>query len=408
MADSKSFPKYAHLPGIAYDQPDVYESADLPEADQNREEPEEDSEFIKHPTLSASTAFKLFKGKNLDSETVDFSDRLSKNRRTGYNALSGEWTLAGKGEKETPLQKYQRVKCEMKELIEEISKIKEDESPEISNRGIINHLESMNRQLEELRLDRSLGTELVSNLADPQGAQIKKMLTELDKLGGSGDSNSRVNVDSELQQGQPCEIRYQVMSRPQRAHLAHAARIADLESRVNKLNRLLAPTPDYLRRLAGGTDKSLAESSRIIASKVTLLNTGQLEAIDARMSSLVAKMDQVAERTAAITGSADVERDNKIRELYELAKTADEMSQLLPQAVDRMAALESLHQQSSNFVKSLNQIESMQQVLANSCGSTKEAVRVLEEAFATSVKSLKTSLEDIDSRVKSLAENRQK
>ena len=37
---------------------------------------------------------------------------------------SGEWVLAGEGEKETPVQKYQRLKCEMEELLQEISQLK--------------------------------------------------------------------------------------------------------------------------------------------------------------------------------------------------------------------------------------------------------------------------------------------
>lgn len=91
-----------------------------------------------------------------------------------------------------------------------------------------------------------------------------------------------------------------------------------------------------------------------------------------------------------------------------MAKTAEEMTQLLPRTLDRMAALEGLHQQGTNFVKSLNQIESMQQVLANSCETTKEAVKKLEENFSASIKSLKKSLEDVDTKARSLAESRKK
>jgi hypothetical protein len=37
---------------------------------------------------------------------------------------SGDWELVGIGEKETPLQKYQRLQCEMKELLEEVTQLK--------------------------------------------------------------------------------------------------------------------------------------------------------------------------------------------------------------------------------------------------------------------------------------------
>ncbi|KAG8274810.1 Dynactin subunit 2 [Homalodisca vitripennis] len=82
MAD----PKYANLIGIAYDQPDIYETKDLPEADQNAEIFEEESDSIERLHISASTALSKFKGKTLDSANVDFSDRLSRRIRTGYSA----------------------------------------------------------------------------------------------------------------------------------------------------------------------------------------------------------------------------------------------------------------------------------------------------------------------------------
>ncbi len=43
------------------------------------------SDNIEKVNVNASEAFKKFKGKNLESEGVDFSDRISKSRRTGYD-----------------------------------------------------------------------------------------------------------------------------------------------------------------------------------------------------------------------------------------------------------------------------------------------------------------------------------
>jgi Dynamitin. len=37
---------------------------------------------------------------------------------------SGDWELVESGEKETPFEKYQRLQCEMKELLEEITQLK--------------------------------------------------------------------------------------------------------------------------------------------------------------------------------------------------------------------------------------------------------------------------------------------
>lgn len=37
---------------------------------------------------------------------------------------SGIWELAGEGEKETLLQRYQRLQCEMNEFMEEVAALK--------------------------------------------------------------------------------------------------------------------------------------------------------------------------------------------------------------------------------------------------------------------------------------------
>lgn len=65
-----------------------------------------------------------FKDKTISVNRVDFSDSLSKLHKYGYDVLSQDWELVAQGEKETPLQKYQRLQCELKELMDEVSQIK--------------------------------------------------------------------------------------------------------------------------------------------------------------------------------------------------------------------------------------------------------------------------------------------
>ncbi|KOB78528.1 Dynactin [Operophtera brumata] len=93
MAD----PKYENLPGIAYDQPDVYETGDLPEADQPEPYEEEENESIENLHLSVKESFNKFKGK------------------------AGEWELAAEGTPETVLERYNRLRCEFSELLEQVT-----------------------------------------------------------------------------------------------------------------------------------------------------------------------------------------------------------------------------------------------------------------------------------------------
>lgn len=71
----------------AYDQPDVYETADnIPEQEtSDYYEEEVDNEHIERLHISTKDSFNRFKGKYL-SGNVDFSDRIGKNSRPGYDA----------------------------------------------------------------------------------------------------------------------------------------------------------------------------------------------------------------------------------------------------------------------------------------------------------------------------------
>ncbi|XP_014293885.1 dynactin subunit 2 isoform X2 [Halyomorpha halys] len=335
-------PKYANLSGIAYDQPDVYETSDLPEADQFHSDfgsghfQEEDCDAIEQCHISANDAFSRFKGKFLSSENVDFSDKLTRKPPKGYNARSGEWELVASGDKETPIQRYQRLKCEMKELIEEISVIKEEESKDVNKANMVAHVDSMLRELESLKLEKYLGPSVVNQLADPQGAQIKKLILQLERLSGLG-MTSPESTSAATTPGVPTEIRYELKSNPSLAALNHAARVADLEARVSKLQSLVSASPSAI-----------------------------------------------------------------ISELYELVKTTEEMSLIIPSVLDRMIALEELHKQGNDFSKSLSELESMQKVLANSCEASKELIKRLEENFATNMKTLQENIDSFSQRMKAL------
>ncbi len=68
----------------AHDQPDVFETSDLPESEQHLEgvlHDDEVSDSVETLHLSAQEAMGRFKGKHLDSSGVDFSDRLRPSRQ---------------------------------------------------------------------------------------------------------------------------------------------------------------------------------------------------------------------------------------------------------------------------------------------------------------------------------------
>lgn len=82
------------------------------------------SEHIEQLHIDAKQATLKFKDKTISVNRADFSDSLNKLHKHGYDVLSKDWELVAQGEKETPLQKYHRLQCELKELMDEVSQIK--------------------------------------------------------------------------------------------------------------------------------------------------------------------------------------------------------------------------------------------------------------------------------------------
>lgn len=84
-----------------------------------------ESEYISRPHLDIVSAHSKFKEKTLVcGKGLDFSDRIRRKRNTGYEAISGDWEIAAEGEKETIIQRYNRLQCEIKALIEDINKVR--------------------------------------------------------------------------------------------------------------------------------------------------------------------------------------------------------------------------------------------------------------------------------------------
>lgn len=124
--------------------------------------------------MSANEAFNKFKGKSLNPTKVDFSERISKKLRTGYDARSGDWELAGQGQPETLLQKYQRLQCEINEVMEEVNKIKsEKKEGDVNCLLTTEQVQQALKKLEDIRLEETLGANVMSSIADPEGVQIK-------------------------------------------------------------------------------------------------------------------------------------------------------------------------------------------------------------------------------------------
>lgn len=156
----------------------------------------------------------------------------------------------------------------MKELLEEVNSLGKDKDDAQLNCLVpTEQVEQSLKLLADLKLEETLGEEVVQKISDPEGAQIKqypilytlvmgkvnyfrKLLSQLEqfknKINEKPEAETNATEDS---------IIYQFKYRPEQAKLQQTARVAELESRLHKLESVLGASSDKLSRLTTATNK---------------------------------------------------------------------------------------------------------------------------------------------------------
>ncbi|TNN82223.1 Dynactin subunit 2 [Liparis tanakae] len=286
MAD----PKYANLPGIAFNEPDVYETGDLPEDDQAQFESEElCSDSVERIVVNPNAAFDKFKDKHL-----------------------GE----GSGVKETPQQKYQRLVNEIQELTQEVdtiqSAIKDTNAEErLTPVVLAQHAAQLKQQLVSAHLDSLLGPNAHINLADPDGALARRLLTQLELAKGSRGSAAGDSKPAASAKGQDGVVLYELHSRPEQERFNESAKMAELEKRLAELEMAVGSGSDKQGPLSSGVQgASLMATIELLQARVSALDSATLDQVEARLQSVLGKMNEIAKHKAAIE---DAETQNKVR-----------------------------------------------------------------------------------------------
>ncbi|XP_064613800.1 LOW QUALITY PROTEIN: dynactin subunit 2-like [Liolophura sinensis] len=395
-------PKYANLPGIDLNSPDVYETGDLPEDDQNDVNEELNNENVEKLSVDVKSAYSKFKGKDVSAGAVDFSDSISKGRRTGYDVHKTEYELAEDGARmETPQQKYQRLLHEIRELAEETNKIQEavkDESSSDKASPIVasKQLDYLQHQLADLHLEKLLGPEASIDLSDPQGALQKRLLTQLESVKAMSATDSSKKPSA----GEQGHVKYELFYKPEQAQFSRSARVASLEERLERLEAVIGQNTEKLGVLTADTNhKSLLGAVTVLNSKLNLLDGAQLEQVDGRLSTVLNKLDKVGEKAGA---EEDVEKQTRVAELYELVKKWETMSDTVPHLVDRLVSLKDLHEQALQFSQSLAYLDSAQEKISSSLSSHGDMLKKLQALFQSNTEMIKTNSKSIETRIQGL------
>ncbi|XP_036025429.1 dynactin subunit 2 isoform X1 [Onychomys torridus] len=405
MAD----PKYADLPGIARNEPDVYETSDLPEDDQAefdafaQELEELTSTSVEHIIVNPNAAYDKFKDKRVGTKGLDFSDRIGKTKRTGYESGDYEMLGEGLGVKETPQQKYQRLLHEVQELTTEVEKIKttvKEAATEEKLTPVVlaKQLAALKQQLVASHLEKLLGPDAAINLTDPDGALAKRLLLQLEAT-----KNSKGASGGRSTGGTPPEsslVTYELHSRPEQDKFSQAAKVAELEKRLTELEATVRCDQDAQNPLSAGLQGAcLMETVELLQAKVSALDLAVLDQVEARLQSVLGKVNEIAKHKASVE---DADTQSKVHQLYETIQRWSPIASTLPELVQRLVTIKQLHEQALQFGQLLTHLDTTQQMIA---GSLKDNTALLSQVQTTMRENLATvegNFASIDERMRKL------
>lgn len=256
---------------------------------------------------------------------MDFSDRISRRLRSGYDARSDLYDYGdGDENKEQPIEKCRRLQLEMDDLMQELHDLSTNtaitKEQRQSYETIGDVVRNAKKILVNLRLEQVLGTEATAATAD---ADMKKLLVQIDEYKKSGAITAAApKLASEL---------------------VATTRIAELENKLHEIESVIGIEPEKLQRLSIALhSNNLLDAVQKVSTIAALLQPTQLDLIETRIGNLASKMDAIA-ASAASHPNRDSSVDRKTLELYEIAKRAEPIAQALPNMLARMQALENLH-----------------------------------------------------------------
>uniref|UniRef100_A0A8C4GT86 Dynactin 2 (p50) n=1 Tax=Dicentrarchus labrax TaxID=13489 RepID=A0A8C4GT86_DICLA len=403
MAD----PKYANLPGIAFNEPDVYETGDLPEDDQAQFESEElCSDSVERIVVNPNAAYDKFKDKHVTTKGLDFSDRISKSRRVGYE--SGEFEILGEGcgVKETPQQKYQRLVNEIQELTQEVDTIqaatKESNAEErLTPVVLAQQAAQLKQQLVSAHLDSLLGPQAHINLADPDGALARRLLTQLEAAKGSRSSATGDNKPTASAKGPDGVVLYELHSRPEQEKFNESAKMAELEKRLAELEIAVGSGSDnFVLKLKYNLcicSCLYQDTIELLQARVSALDSATLDQVEARLQSVLGKMNEIAKHKAAIE---DADTQNKVSQLYDVVQKWDAVSTSVPQVVQRLVAVKELHEQAMQFGQLLTHLDTTQQMINNSLKDNNTLLTQVQQTMKENLVAVEENFAALDQRMK--------
>ncbi|KAL7062696.1 hypothetical protein AAHC03_01060 [Spirometra sp. Aus1] len=390
-------PKFANLPWIATDEPDFYESCDLPEADQRKEEVDVEQMLpkeIEKISLSASDAHKRFANCKVDSKNADFSDNISVAGRVGYAVESSQYSL-GASDQESMTQRFQRLQLEVRQLMNDAETVaaqmkQPDPAEPLSADQLKQMASALSEQLSALQIEDIFGPNADVDLSGQETILQKRIVEQINAF----------KPREKPTKGTPQDhITYDLYMKPSLREECQNQKFLDLDRRLERLEALLGqPDPARLSSMTADTmGHGLLEAAQRLAARSSLLQPGHLDQIESRLANLQTKLQSITEKRETI---ADADSQHKIAELYELVKKWNSLATDLPQVVQRLQDLQTLHEQASEFSSSIASMELEQKRIDENLDNYGKLLNQVQESVTETMKTFKDNIVVLEERIK--------
>eukprot|EP00090_Calanus_glacialis_P034641 TRINITY_DN583_c0_g1_i1.p1 TRINITY_DN583_c0_g1~~TRINITY_DN583_c0_g1_i1.p1 ORF type:complete len:350 (+),score=167.73 TRINITY_DN583_c0_g1_i1:57-1106(+) len=343
-------PKYAGLPGIAVDQPDMYETVEGGERDE-----QEDS--------STSTE---------EGETLHL---------TSLSWLGDMEVGAGPGTKETIVQKFARLRCEVGELAEELDSLTESVRESGHMDGLNMQVRNLSRQLESCQVE---GTEGGSSDSKVTVEMLSKQIQDMQ--GGTQDKKDSAGGVYEL-----------YLATGEKVSLD----ISTVDGRLAALEKVVGKEGVGDRKvLSAETDgQTMARAVDTLASRKNFLQQQHVDHVEGRLAALTYKMNAIGEQKAAVEMA---NKEDKVTRLVGMVASQASLASVLPDLLDRMELVGGVQEGAKQWVLVLDSAEQQQRETNKLLEDTDKMVKETRECFDTNLNSVADKFAELQKRLQEI------
>jgi len=341
-------PKYAGLPGIATNQPDTYETVNSGEEEDSGTDTEETEPTVLH---------------------------LSSLGWGGQDYQVGPEP----GAKETLLQRFTRLRCEVGELVEECDTRAESEQEAGRLAGLGLQVSTLSRQLDRCEFE---------------GVQHKTRQDSQDKITAQLTA-LRAGKEGRQEEGGPGVFQL-FLPRDQQPSLD----LAGIESRLAVLEQVVGQRSQKQLVLSAPTDcGSMAGAADLLASRRPLLQQNHLDHVEGRLAALAYKMNAISEQRAGVMGTDEEERAGRLA--GEVATQAG-LAPVLPDLLRRLERVRDLQKAAQHWSHTVDSAEQQQRETQQVIKDTERSVEQAVESFDKNLSVVAEKFKDLQDKLQTV------